>query len=543
MNEIKRQLAEQLSEKLDVEVETDDIERPEPEHGDFAYPVMKAASEKDENPRKLAEKVVEGLESSIIESIDVAGPGYLNFSLNKSKFSEKVFETLEEERYGFEDQDEKVLVEFSCPNLAKPMHIGHVRNNCIGDSLQRIMRFRGYEVTSEDYIGDWGTKHGQVIYAYKQWGSEEEFEEDPMGHMYELYVKLHDEADEDDKEKAREWSKKIENGDEEALRLWKKFRKATIEHNKKDYSRMGIKFDRWTGESVVADEAEEVIEEGVEKDIFQKDDDGSIYVDFKDEKYPSTIVKRNDGSTLYLSRDVANIRKREQEGFDLNLYIVANEQDLHFQQLFEIADRFGIDIPSEHISYGMLHLEEGSMSSSKGNIITLDKVIDRAVEKAEEIEGRDVGNSEEVGLGAIKYANLAVSRSKDIEFNWDEVLTFEGDSGPYLQYTNVRAKSIIRESDLEGELNGEIDEAEYRLVKKLSEFPEKIDTAAGQREPAKIANYLSDLCEEFNSFYHECQVVGTNESTEKRRLKIVEMFREVTDTGLKLLGIEPLEEM
>jgi len=543
MNEIKRELAEQLSEKLDVEVETDDIERPEPEHGDFAYPVMKAASEKDENPRKLAEKVADGLESSIIESIDVAGPGYLNFSMNKSKFSEKVFETLEEERYGFEDQDEKVLVEFSCPNLAKPMHIGHVRNNCIGDSLQRIMRFRGYEVTSENYIGDWGTKHGQVIYAYKQWGSEEKFEENPMGHMYELYVKLHDETDEDDKKKAREWSKKIENGDEEALRLWKKFRKATIEHNKKDYSRMGIRFDRWTGESVVADEAEEVIKEGVEKDIFQKDDDGSIYVDFKDEKYPSTIVKRNDGSTLYLSRDVANIRKREQEGFDLNLYIVANEQDLHFQQLFEIADRFGIDIPSEHISYGMLHLEEGSMSSSKGNIITLDKVIDRAVEKAEEIEGRDVGNSEEVGLGAIKYANLAVSRSKDIEFNWDEVLTFEGDSGPYLQYTNVRAKSIIRESDLEGELNGEIDEAEYRLVKKLSEFPEKIDTAAGQREPAKIANYLSDLCEEFNSFYHECQVVGTDKSTEKRRLKIVEMFREVTDTGLELLGIEPLEEM
>ncbi len=543
MKQVKSKLASILSEKLDAEVNPEDIERPEPEHGDFAYPVMKAASQKEENPRQLAENVSQDFDEEIINSVDVAGPGYLNFHLERDKFSEQVFQTLESEKYGFEAKDKKVLVEFSCPNLAKPMHIGHVRNNCIGDSLQRIMRFVGYDVTSENYIGDWGTKHGQVIYAYKKWGSKEEFEENPMEHMYELYVKLHDEADEEDKEKAREWSKKIEEGYEEARELWEMFREATIEHNKKDYSRMDISFDRWTGESVVAEEAEEIIEEGIKKDIFHEDDDGSVYVDFEDEKYPSTVVKRSDGSTLYLSRDVANIRKRENEGFDLNLYVVANEQDLHFQQLFEIAEEFGIELPSEHISYGMLHLEEGSMSSSKGNIITLDEVIDKAVEKAEEIEGRDVGNSEEVGLGAIKYANLSVSRPKDIEFNWDEVLTFEGDSGPYLQYTNVRAKSILRESDLQGEIFGDFNDEEYRLVKKLSEFPEKIETAADQREPAKIANYLSDLCEEFNSFYHSCQVTGTEEKVERRRLKIVESFVEVTDTGLDLLGIESLEEM
>lgn len=544
MKQIKKQLAEKLSEKLDAEVASDDIERPEPEHGDFAYPVMKAASELGENPRQLAEEVADEFgETEIVESVDVAGPGYLNFHIDRGEFAEQLFSVIEKDNYGFEDKDEKVLVEFSCPNLAKPMHIGHVRNNCIGDSLQRIMRFTGYDVTSENYIGDWGTKHGQVIYAFKQWGSKEEFEKDPMGHMYELYVKLHDEADEEDKEKAREWSKKIEDGDNEAVELWEMFREATIEHNKKDYERMSIDFDRWTGESVVAEEAEEIIEEGVEKGIFKEDDDGSVYVDFEDEKYPSTIVKRSDGSTLYLSRDVANIRKREREGFDQNLYVVANEQDLHFQQLFEIAEEFGISLPSEHISYGMLHLEEGSMSSSKGNIITLDEVIDKAVEKAGEIEGRAVGNSEEVGLGAIKYANLAVSRPKDIEFNWDEVLTFEGDSGPYLQYTNVRAKSILRESDKEAEATGEFTDNEHRLMRKISEFPEKVELASDQREPAKIANYLSDLCEEFNSFYHSCQVIGVDEEGEKRRLKIVESFVEVTNTGLNLLGIEDLEEM
>jgi arginyl-tRNA synthetase len=545
MKQIKKQLAQTLSEKLEVKVSEQDIERSEPEHGDFAYPVMKAASELGENPRQLAEETageLEGLE--FVENVDVAGPGYLNFHLVKEKFAEKVFEAFEQERFGLEAGDKKVLVEFSAPNLAKPMHIGHVRNNCIGDSMQRIFRFLDYDVTSENYIGDWGTKHGQVIYAFRKWGSQEEFDEAPMEHMYELYVKLHDEADEEDKEKAREWSKKIEDGDEEAVELWEMFRQATIEHNEKEYERMGIEFDRVTGESVVADEAQEIIEEGLEKGIFKEDEDGSVYVDFEDEKYPNTVVKRDDGSTLYISRDVANIRKREQEGFDLNMYVVASEQDLHFQQLFEIAERFGYtDIQNKHISYGMLHLQEGSMSSSKGNIIRLSEIMDKATEKAAEVESREVSNAEEVGLGAIKYTNLSVSRPKDIEFDWEEVLDFEGDSGPYLQYTNVRAKSILRETDKKGELVGDLEEEEYRLVKKLSEFPEAVERAVEGREPAKIANYLSELCEEFNSFYHSCQVVGVEEDVEKRRLKLVEGFVRVSDQGLELLGIEALEEM
>ena len=545
MKQIKKELSEELSEKLDVEVTVNDIERPEPEHGDFAYPVMKAASELGENPRKLAEKTAEEFEESdLIDAVDVAGPGYLNFHLVEEKFAEKVFEAFEEVRFGLDSRDGKVLVEFSAPNLAKPMHIGHVRNNVLGDSLQRIMRFMDYDVTSENYIGDWGTKHGQVIYAFRKWGSQEEFDKAPMEHMYELYVKLHDEADEEDKKKAREWSKKIEEGHEEAVELWEMFREATIEHNEKEYERMGIEFDRVTGESVVADEAQEIIDEGLEKGIFEQDDDGSVYVDFKNDKYPNTVVKRDDGSTLYISRDVANIRKREQEGFDLNMYVVASEQDLHFQQLFEITKEFGYtSIENEHISYGMLHLQEGSMSSSKGNIIRLNEIMDKARDKAKEVESREVNNAEEVGLGAIKYANLAVSRPKDIEFDWDDVLDFEGDSGPYLQYTNVRAKSILREVNETGKLVGEFDEDEYALLQKLSEFPEKIELAADGREPAKIANYLSELCEEFNRFYHNCHVSGVEEKTEKRRLKLVETFVDVSNTGLELLGIEPLEEM
>lgn len=545
MHQIKQKLAAELSETLDVEITEDDIEIPEGDYGDFAYPVMKVAGKKGENPRELAEKTSERIENiGVVKKVEVAGPGYLNFFLDREKYSEQIQETLESEKMGVEQKDGKVLVEFSSPNLAKPMHIGHLRNNVLGDSIQRIMRFVDYNVTSENYIGDWGTKHGQVIYAFKKWGSMEEFQENPMEHMYELYVRLHDEASEEEHEKAREWSKKIEGGDKEARELWKMFREATIEYNEKEYDRMNIQFDRFTGESVVAEEAEEVIEEGLEKGIFEQDHDGSVYVEFEDEDFPSTIVKRTDGSTLYLSRDIANIRKREREGFDQNMYIVATEQDLHFQQLFRIAERFGIkDIESEHISYGMLHLEEGSMSSSKGNIIRLSDVIDRAAEKAASLEKRDVGNAEAVGLGALRYANLSISREKDIEFSWDRALSFEGDSGPYLQYSNTRAKSILKKADTEGKLEGRLNDEEYSLMKKLSEFPERVENAAEHREPAKIANYLSQVCEEFNSFYHSCPVLDEEREIMNRRLKIIELFVEVTDQGLQLLGIEPLEEM
>jgi len=545
MHQIKQKLAAELSENLDAEVVEDDLEISEGDHGDFAYPVMKVASKKDKNPRELAEKTSSKLEDiGIVEKVEVAGPGYLNFFLNREEYSKQIETTLDSEKMGVEQKDGKVLVEFSSPNLAKPMHIGHLRNNVLGDSIQRIMRFVDYDVTSENYIGDWGTKHGQVIYAFKKWGSMEEFEEKPMEHMYELYVKLHEEASEEEHKKAREWSKKIEEGDEEAKKLWNMFREATIKHNEKEYSRMNIDFDRVTGESVVAEEAEEIIEEGLNKNIFEKDEDGSVYVEFEDEEFPSTIVKRSDGSTLYLSRDIANIRKRQREGFDHNLYVVATEQNLHFQQLFKIAEKFDItDIESEHISYGMLHLEDGSISSSKGNIIRFSDVMDRAEEKAADMEERDVGNAEAVGLGALRYANLSISREKDIEFNWDQALSFEGDSGPYLQYSNTRAKSILQKADTKGRLEGTLNDEEYSLMKKMAEFPEQVESAAEHREPAKIANYLSRLCEEFNSFYHSCPVLDANEEATNRRLRIIDLFVDVTDQGLELLGIEPLEEM
>jgi len=549
MKQVKQLIAEQLQEKLGTDVETKDIEVPKPEHGDFAYPAMKAASQLEKNPRKLAEKTAEKLqEDELIQEVEVAGPGYLNFYLNKKEYGKIVSEGLETDKMSVEQREGEVLLEFSSPNIAKPMHIGHVRNNCLGDSLQRIMRFSGYDVTSENYLGDWGAQFGKSIFAFKKYGSEEKLDENPMEHIYNLYVKFHEEAENDPQivEKAAEWSKRIEEGDEEAERLWKKLRKITIEYDMKDYERMDIEFDRITGESKVVEEGEEIVERGLEKGIFKEDDDGSVYIDFEDENMPNTIVKKSDGTTLYLTRDIANIEKRAKEGFEKNLYVVASEQDLHFKQLFKIAEEFGIDdIDNEHISYGMLNLGEGGMSSREGNIITLSDLLDKATEKAEEkIQDREnIENAEKIGLGAVKYANLKVSRRKDIEFNWEDVLNFEGDSGPYLQYSNTRAKSILKKTDTKGEFVGEFNETEYQLLRKLGEFPEKVSSAAENRDPVKVANYLSTLCEEFNTFYHDCPVIDAEEDERKRRVKLVKLFIDVSDKGLELLGIEPLEEM
>ncbi|MFT4892340.1 MAG: arginyl-tRNA synthetase [Candidatus Nanohaloarchaea archaeon] len=550
MRTIKNKLAETISDQTGVEVNSGDIERPEPDHGDFAYPVMKAASELGENPRELAEKLKDEIELDEVEKIEVAVPGYLNFYLERKRYAEKVAETLEKDDMGVKQKDGTVLVEFSSPNIAKPMNVGHLRNNALGDSLRRILSFSGYQVTAENYIGDLGTQFGKVIYGHKNIESEKNFEQEPIEYMLDIYVKFHEMAEKNPEieDKAREWARKIEEGDQEAVRLWKKFREATLEYHKEEYDRLGVKFDRITGESTVYEEAQKLIENWVKDGKLDRDEDGSVFYDFEDEEMPGTVLLKEDGSTLYITRDLYNLKKRNEEGFDYNMYVVASEQKLHFRQLFRIAEVMGIDTEgSEHISYGMLQLPEGGMSTRKGMIIEQSEIFDKAVsiaeKKAEEEINRKLENAEAIGIGAVKYSNLSVSRKKDIEFDWDTALSFTGNSGPYLQYSNVRAKSILRKAEKDGEMIGDLTEEEHRMITKLGEFPEKVEESAKNREPAKIANYLSELCEEFNSFYHSSQVIGEDEVTEKRRLKIVELFTEVTDQGLQLLGIEPLEEM
>ncbi len=552
MHAIKQELAAAIADATDADVDETDIEVPKEEFGDFAFPVMRIAGQKDENPREYAEQLRDELEqTALIDSIEVAGPGYLNFFLDRAQFADRIQAMLQSDNMGVEQQSGRMLLEFSSPNVAKPMHVGHFRNNALGDSLQRILRFVGYDVTAENYIGDWGTQYGKLIYAYKEFGSPEQFEESPMEHMFDLYVRFHEEADDDEEieEKGREWAQRIEDGDEEAQELWNMFRDASIAYHADDYERMGVQFDRWTGESTVVDRARDLLERGIEQGVFDRNDDSSVSIEFED--LPSTILKKADGTTLYLSRDLANLEKRVEECYNYNLYVVASEQNLHFQQLLAAAERLDINTDgTEHVSYGLLELPEGSMSSREGRIIRLSDVLDTAVAKAQdavekrEHDGVDTDEiAEAVGIGAVKYANLAVSRNKTIEFDWDSVLSFEGDSGPYLQYSSTRAKSIMRKAELTPELTGELTDTEHRLLKKLGAFPETVTNAADNREPATIANYLSQLCESFNSFYHDSPVLDADDTTTRRRLAIIALFIAVTDTGMELLGMEPLEEM
>ena len=547
MTKIKNTLAELIEQQIEVEVTENDIERPD-RHADFAYPCMAASSELGKNPREIAEELVNDIESELIDSMEVAGPGYLNFHMNREKYAERIDTELGSDSFGVNQKEGSVLVEFSSPNIAKPMNVGHLRNNVLGDSLRRILSFAGFDVTAENYIGDLGTQFGKVIWGHKNIESDKNFEEAPIEYMLDIYVKFHEMAEESPEieEEAREWAKKIEEGDEEAVRLWEKFREATLEYHKDEYNRLNIKFDRITGESKVYEKSRELVESWVEECKIKLDEDGSVFYEFEDEELPGAVILKGDGSTLYLTRDLYNLKKRNNEGYDYNLYVVASEQELHFKQLFKIAEEMGIDSSgAEHISYGMLNLPEGSMSTRRGLIIEQSEIFEKAIkmaeEKAQNEMDRQLENAEAIGIGAVKYRNLAISRKKDMEFNWDTAISFKGDSGPYLQYSNVRAKSILRKASNNGELGSEFEDEEYELLKKLAEFPEKVESAADQREPAKIANYLSTLCEDFNTFYHECEVIGSEK--ESQRLKLVKMFVEVTDQGLELLGIEPLDKM
>ncbi|MDY6765758.1 MAG: arginine--tRNA ligase [Candidatus Nanohaloarchaea archaeon] len=546
---IKQVLAREIGDALDADVTAVDIEQPpNREQGDYALPLMGVV----DDPRAAAEQVQEDIEAlAVVDRVEVAGPGYLNVFLDRQQFAAEVAEMLSTETMGVEQQDGSVLLEFSSPNVAKPMHVGHFRNNALGDALQRILRFVGYDVTSDNWLGDWGTQYGKLIYAFKKYGSREEFEAAPMEHMFDLYVRFHEELEDDEKleEKGREWAQRIEAGDEEAVALWEMFRDASIDHHRSDYERMGIEFDRWTGESRYVDAADTVLEDGLQQGVFEEEEDGSIAIEFEDEDLPSIVVQKADGTSLYLTRDLATIRARVvEEGFDHTLYVVGAEQELHFRQLFAAADRLGIDTSGcEHISYGLLNLPEGGMSSREGRIIRLSDMLDEAVAKAEEKlaeEGKDLDVASAVGIGAAKYANLKVTRQKEIEFDWDRVLSFEGDAGPYLQYANTRAKSILSKADTAGDIQGAVADEEHALVTELAAFPEHVETAAAQRDPATLANYLAQLCETFNTFYHSKRVLdaGSTEAVQ-RRLRLVELFRDVTDQGLALLGIEPLEEM
>ncbi len=504
-------------------------------------------------PEEFAKSLEEKLKpAGLVKEIKAVGP-YLNFYVDVEALSrETVKEILEKGKsYGSKKCDKTVIIDYSSPNVAKPMSVGHMRSTIIGDSLRRIYTHLGWNVIADNHIGDWGTQFGKLISGFYRWSSMEKLRKDPIGELFRIYVKFHEEAEKnpDLNEEAREYFKRLEQGDDELRKLWETFVSLSIKEFKKVYEILDVKFDYYLGESFYVEMAKKILEELKTRGISKTNEDGSVYVDLKKFGLPDLIILKSNESTLYQTRDLAAIKYREEKFKpDKILYVVGMEQSLYFKQLFKVAELLGFDSSKyEHVGFGLVVTKEGKMSTRRGRVVFLKDLLKKAIDLAKEImKGREIEDLDEtsriVGVGAIKFADLKQNRTKDVVFDWDKMMSLEGDSGPYVQYTAVRIKSILRKSSLSPELGFVPQtETEKKIVKLISKFPDVVLKSQEENKPNYIANYLIDLCSAFNKFYHETKIIGSDD--EEKKLGFVKSVGIVIETGLYLLGIGVPDKM
>ena len=495
---------------------------------------------------KNADYVFESVKSaskkySLIKDVTLADH-YINFHMDE----EKAFNLLDKKL----SESGTVVIDFSSPNIAKPMNIGHLRSTIIGDSLRRIYSYAGWNVVADNHVGDWGTQFGKLLYAYIHWSSKEKLDEDPIGELTRIYIKFHKEAEKHPEliDEAREYFKCLENGDEKLKALWKLFVDISMKEFGKTYDLLNVKFDYALGESFYVGKAKELVKELLARGIAKTNDDGSVYIDLKPFGLTDLIILKSDGSTLYQTRELAAIKYREETFHpDRILYVVGQEQSLYFKQVFSAAKLMGFDSSKyEHVGFGLVVTKDGKLSTRKGKIILLKDVIDKAFSLAMKIlEDRDIENKEDVArkvaVGAIKFNDLKQNRTKDVEFDWDRIMSFEGDSGPYVQYTNVRIKSILRKIGSNSGVFHPKSSTEKKIVKELSKFNYTVKKALNENKPNYIASYLLELCTLFNTFYHETRIIGSG--NEGGYITFLNEISKKIESGLYLLGIEPLERM
>jgi len=539
------------------------------EHADYASNVAMVL--KDllvDGPRETAEKIQEELSKSNefnkhVEKTEIAGPGFINFWLK----DEIVWgESQKAEKAPKNKKPRTIVVEYGQENIAKPMSVGHLRSNIIGQSLVNIFKFLGENVITDNHLGDWGTQFGKLIVAYKKWGEKEKIEKNPITELNALYVRFHKEVEEDVskvcemEDEARLEFKKLEDGDEENTKLWEWFKGESLKEFEKMYKRLGTSFDYMHGEAFYKNDTKTVIDELITKEIAVKNEDSSIMVEFPEAFSPSPLlIQKSDGATLYATRDLAAIKFYKSEFKpDLVLQCVGSEQGHYFKQVYNTAQRAGWIIPGEfvHIQNGMVRLPEGKMSTRKGNTVRLENLLDEAEEKIENIlveknssiEGQEKKELAKIlGVGAVKFADLGQNRESNIVFTWDKMLSLDGYSAPYLQYTYSRANSILRKA--EGSIkNVEFKEfndvLERKLALKLSFFMESVKQASDSFHPHMIAQYLFDLAQLYNKFYQALPVMNAEKKEEKDfRLVLTQKTTQILKTGLSLLGISVPERM
>ncbi|MFW6181177.1 MAG: arginine--tRNA ligase [Spirochaetota bacterium] len=588
--DIRRRLAAELASL--VQGAGTDIERlleipPRPELGDFALPCFALAPRLKKNPAQIAQELARGIHApatggdasgdpsgggsrataegtpAIITGASAQGP-YLNLMVDKSLLIGEIVGQVNAS--GFSELADRgrgktVLIDFSSPNIAKPFGIGHLRSTVIGNSLKRIYAFLGYRVVGINHLGDWGTQFGKLITAFLKWGRPEALDRDPIGYLYELYVRYHREAEQDPAldDEARAWFTRMEQGDPRALELWRSFSELSLREFQRIYDRLGVSFEAFTGESFYRDKLEQTLQE-VERAGITRRSEGALVVPAEEEGQPPVLLRKRDGSTLYITRDLAAALYRHRTyRFNRALYVVGSPQALHFRQLFMVLKQMGLPWYREchHVAFGQIRFKDGAMSTRRGNIVLLEEVLERATslardiieEKNPSLQDKD-RVAEAVGVGAVIFNDLKNYRIKDIMFDWDELMNFNGETGVYLQYTHARMRSLLKKytgaygpPESRPGLRYQDDETIYALAVQLNDFEDTVSRAAEEFEPSVISRYLLELAARFNAFYTTHRVITDDPGLSLQRALVVSAVVRVLGKGLELLGLNPVDEM
>lgn len=568
MENVKQNIAEAIAKILNMDIEniSSIIEQPkDSEKGDFAMPCFKFAKELRKSPVMIAEELKEQLVNlDNIEKIEAVN-GFLNFFVSKEDMVKTVLDKVikEKENYGFENigKGENVVVDYSSPNIAKPFHIGHLRSTVIGRAIYNIYNNLGYNSVGVNHLGDWGTQFGKMIEGYKRFGDEYDIENNPIDELTKIYVRINALCKEDEEvlEACRNNFKLLEEGDSYTTSLWQKFKDLSLKEFQRIYDILGSKFDSYNGEAFYSDKMPEVLE--ILKNSGKlEESQGALVVKFAEDKMPPIIVGKTNGSTTYATRDLAAILYRARTyNYAKNIYVTSYEQILHFKQVFETAKLLGISDKQAnnlvHVPFGMVHLKTGKMSTREGNIVKLETLLNEAIEKAEtviEAKNPNLENKKEVakqvGVGAVIFNDLKNSRIKDEIFDLDEMLRFEGETGPYVQYTYVRAKSVLNkfgeDLDLENIDYTKIsDKDSVAVIKNLASFTKALQTAADSYEPSVVARYVINLAQSYSTFYNNNKINVEDKAVKNARLALTYAVSIVIKKSLSILGIECPEKM
>ena len=566
MIDLKEEIAEKISKIINVKIAREYIETPPDSNmGDYAFPCFRLAKELKKSPQLIAEEIKNKIETdNIIEKIETAS-GYLNFYINKLELSKIVLNEIasKKEQYGSSliGNGKNVVIDYSAPNIAKPFHIGHLRSTVIGGALYRIYKFLGYNSIGINHLGDYGTQFGKLIEGYKLWHDEYNIDENPIDELTKIYIRINEECKKDEEvlNRCRENFRQLEIGNEEYVELWKKFRDLSIKEFQRIYDMLDSKFDSWNGEAFYIDKMQEVIDK-LEATGKLVESEGARVIDLEDKGMPPCIICKSNGSSIYATRDLAAILYRARTyDFEKALYVTSYEQALHFKQIFEVSKLLGLDEKYTnnliHVPFGMVHLKTGKMSTREGNIIKLEDLLNESIQRAKKIienKNPELENKDEVakkvGIGAVIFNDLSNSRIKDEIFDWDTLLNFQGETGPYVQYIYVRTKSILEKAgyipeikDVDG--TALQDEASIKVLKLLYNFGDVVLQSAEKNEPSIVARYLIDLSQSFSNFYTVNKVITEDKKTQDARLYLTYACGLVIKTGMELLGIKMPNKM